>query len=175
MNHKMKWMLYEVCAGIAVIGIIGIVILGVFTGFFSEETIGFLVGIIASMALFYSMTVSVETALETANSQVAKRSIKRSYLARLVFITLGTFIAVRYNLFNVVVALLALFSLKISVIFQPMTHGLFCRWFNLKDELSPDALYLPEEEEDESDDDDDDDADKPDRIDRWLERIFGKR
>ncbi|MBQ4564383.1 MAG: hypothetical protein IJA58_07865 [Lachnospiraceae bacterium] len=175
MNEKLKWTLFEVWSGIALIGIVGVLLLGFITGFLSKETIGFAVGIIASMALFYSMSVSVENAFESGDGQMAKRSIKRSYLMRMVFITLGTFIAVRWNLFDVVVALLALFSIKVSVFFQPITHQLFCKWFKIKDEISPDALYLPEEEEEEDDWDDEDDEDKPDRIDRWMERFFGKR
>lgn len=174
MIRYVKWTVLEVGAGILVTGIIGTVILGCLTGFASQETIGFAVGILASLALFYSMGVTVEDSLDTGDRTAAKRGTRRAYVMRMVFIVLGTWLASKYDLFNVVTALLALFSIKIGLFFQPVTHKLFCRWFDLKDELSPDALYLPEEETEE-DDDDDDDPDKPDRIDRWLEKIFGKR
>ena len=51
MNEKLKWTLFEVWSGIALIGIVGVLLLGFITGFLSKETIGFAVGIIASMAL----------------------------------------------------------------------------------------------------------------------------
>lgn len=174
MIRYVKWTVLEVGAGILLTGIIGTVLLGCLTGFSSKETIGFAVGILAALALFYTMGVTVEDSLDTGDRSTAKRSARRAYVMRMVFIVLGTWLASKYNLFNVVTALLALFSIKVGLFFQPVTHKLFCRWFNLTDELSPDALYLSEEEV-EDEDVDDDDGDKPDRIDRWLERIYGKR
>lgn len=175
MSRYLKWTVLEVGAGILLTGIVGTLILGCLTGFVSGETIGFMVGIVAAIALFYSMSVSVETAVETGDKVAAKRHSKRSYLLRLLAVSVGTLVAVELNWFNVVAALLALFSIKVGVFFQPITHKLFTRWFHLKEELSPEALYLPEEEKEAEDEDEDDDEDKPDRIDRFLERIYGKR
>lgn len=171
MIRYVKWTVLEVGAGILLTGIVGTLVLGCLTGFTSRETIGFMVGIVAAMILFYSMGVSVETSVDTGDSTAAKRHTRRSYALRMICIILGTYIAVKLNWFNVVAALLALFSIKVGIFFQPVTHKLFCRWFQLKDELSPDALYLPEEDEEEKDDDEE----QPDRIDRWLERTYGKR
>lgn len=171
MIRYVKWTVIEVGAVILLTGIIGTVCLGCLTGFTSRETLGFIVGIVAAVALFYSMGVSVENSIDTGEYAAAKRHTRRSYAVRMICIILGTYVAVKLDRFNVVVALLALFSIKIGIFFQPITHKLFCRWFQLKGELSPDALYLPEEDEEEKDDDED----KPDRIDRWLERRYGSR
>lgn len=175
MIRYVKWTVLEVGAGILLTGIIGTVLLGCLTGFSSKETIGFAVGILAALALFYSMGVTVETTLDTGDRVAAKRHAKRMYLLRMVCVTAGAYVAVRLDWFNVVMALLALFSIKVGLFFQPITHKFFCRWFHLKDEISPDALHLPEEDQEESVDEEDDDEDKPDRIDRWMERVFGKR
>ena len=171
MNHKLKLTLFEVWAGIGATGIVGVVVLGLVTGFLSRETIGFAVGILASFVLFYSMSVSVETALDTGDGRAAKRKIRTSYLMRMAAIILGTYAIMKWDKFDVVAALLALFSIKVGAWFQPITHQLFCRWFHIRDELDPEALYLPAKDEEE----DDEGEEKIDRIDRWLDKVYGKR
>ncbi len=171
MIRYVKWTVMEVSAGIILTGVVGTLVLGMITGFSSRETIGFIVGIVSALLLFYSMGVSVESSLDTANATAAKRHTRWAYALRMLCLIAGTFVAAKLDWFNVVVALLAIFSIKVGVFFQPIIHQLFCRWFHLNDELSPDALYLPEEDEE----DEGDDEDKPDRIDRWLERMYGKR
>ena len=170
MIRYVKWTVIEVFAGIIVTGVIGTLVLGVITGFLSRETVGFVVGIVAALILFYSMGVSVESSLDTANATAAKRHTRWAYAFRMLCLIIGTYAAVKLDKFDVVAALLALFSIKIGVFFQPIVHQLFCKWFHRSDELSPDALYLPEEDEG-----DEEDEDKPDRIDRWLDRMYGKR
>lgn len=171
MIRYVKWTVIEVSAGIILTGVVGTLILGMITGFSSRETVGFIVGIVVALVLFYSMGVSVESSLDTANAMAAKRHTRWAYALRMLCLIVGTFVAAKLDRFNVVVALLAIFSIKIGVFFQPIAHQLFCKWFHRSDELSPNALYLPEEDEG----DEEDDEDKPDRIDRWLDRMYGKR
>ncbi len=171
MIRYVKWTVMEVSTGIMLTGVVGMLILGMITGFSSRETVGFIVGIVAALLLFYSMGVSVESSLDTENATAAKRHTRWAYALRMLCLIGGTFAAVKLDRFNVVVALLAIFSIKVGVFFQPIIHQLFCRWFHRSDELSPDALYLPAEGEG----DEEDDEDKPDRIDRWLDRMYGKR
>lgn len=169
MLRYVKWTTLEVEAGILATGIIGILILGFLTGFLSGETIGFLVGIVAAGVLFYSLALSVETSVDMGDAVSARKHASKSYGLRVLALILGTMLAAKLGWFNLFTALMALFSIKVGLYLQPFTHKLFCRWFGLKDELSPDALYLPEEEEGDGDDDE-----KPDRIDRWLQRRYGK-
>lgn len=170
MIRYVKWTVLEVEAGILVTGIIGTLILGALTGFASAETIGFVVGIVAAGVLFYSMALSVETSVDTGDEVSARKHASRAYGIRVLAIIVGTVVATKLNWFNVLTALLALFSIKAGTYLQPLMHKLFCCWFHLSDELSPDALYLPEEEGEEAEDEE-----KPDRIDRWMERRYGKR
>ena len=169
MIRYVKWTVIEVSAGIMATGVVGTLILGMIAGVSSRETVGFIVGILAALFLFYSMGVSVESSLDTGNAAMAKRHTRWAYALRMLCLIAGTYVAAKLDLFNVVTALLAIFSIKVGVFFQPIIHPLFCRWFHIKDEPSPDALYLPEEDEEEADEE------KPDRIDRWLDRVYGKR
>ena len=171
MIKYVKWTVIEVSVGIILTGVIGTLVLGIITGFLSRETIGFVVGILAALILFYSMGVSVESSLDTGNAVAAKRHTRWAYALRMLCLIAGTYAAARLDRFNVVTALLAIFSIKVGVFFQTITHLFFCKWFHLSDELSPDARCLSEEEESEEEDDED----KPDRIDRWLDRMYGKR
>ncbi len=170
MVKYVKWIVLEVGAGILLTGIIGTLMLGISTGFVSRETVGFMVGIIAAVLLFYSMGVSVETSVELGDVAAARRYAKKMYGLRTAAIIIGTLVAAKLNWFSILTALLALFSIKVGMYLQPITHKLFCRWFHLKDELSPDALYLPEEEEELSED-----GEPMGYIDRWMEKRYGKK
>lgn len=167
-----KWTVIEVESVIGVIGLLGYLSAALIRGWFSPEALGLVLGVLGAMLLFLSMALSLETALDIGQRDGAKRHAKKMMVFRYVAIVLITGAAAQTHRINVVLGLLALlFSLKLGVFFQPYVHRLFCRWFQLNDEVSPDALYLPEEE---TEPDEDDDEDKPDRIDRWLGRIFGK-
>ena len=169
-----KWTVIEVESVIGIIGILGYVAAALIRGWFSPEALGLVLGILGAMALFFSMAVSLETALDIGHRDGTKRHTKKMMVLRYAVIVVITGVLSQVDQINVVPGLLALlFSLKLGLFFQPYVHLLFCKWFKLKDELSPDALYLPKEEKD-PDEEDEDDEDKPDRIDRWLGRLFGK-
>lgn len=169
-----KWTVIEVETVIGTVGFLGYLAVALIWGWFSPEALGLVLGILGAMALFLSMAVSLETALDIGHRDGTKRHTKKMMILRYTVIVVITGALSRTDRINVVSGLLALlFSLKLGLFFQPYVHLLFCKWFQLKDELSPDALYLPEEEKD-SDEEDDGDEDKPDRIDRWLGRIYGK-
>ncbi|MBQ8813921.1 MAG: hypothetical protein IJZ85_05440 [Lachnospiraceae bacterium] len=170
-----KWTTIEVEAVIGVVGALGYVICGLILGFRSPEAFGIVLGVLGAMVFFYSMAVSMETTLDIGAIDGAKRHTKRMMAVRYSAVVLAVALLSRVDRINVVTGLLALLaSLKIAIFAQPMTHRLFCRWFHLSDELSPEALYLPEEDDDREDEEDDDDEDKPDRIDRWMDRLFKK-
>lgn len=164
-----RWTVIEVESGIGLIGVIGYVTVGLIWGFSSPQALGFLLGIIGSAALFYSMALSTEAALDFNDPEAAKKYSRKRASIRYAAIILVTMVVSRFELFDVVAALLALFSIKAAVYLQPFTHKLFCRWFHLKDELSPDALILTDD-----DDDDYDDAEKPDALEQWLEAKYKK-
>lgn len=162
-----NWTVIEVESVIGLIGLIGYVAAGLIWGFGSPEALGFLLGIIGAAALFYSMALSTETTLDFVDPADAKKYSRKMSGVRYVAIILVTMAVSRLEMFDVVAALLALFSIKAAVYVQPVTHRLFRRWFHLKDELSPDALILTDEDEDEDDED-------LDPIERWLEARYKK-
>ena len=118
MIRYVKWTVIEVSAGIMATGVVGTLILGIITGFSSRETVGFIVGIVAALFLFYSMGVSVESSLDTGNAAMAKRYTRWAYALRMLCLIAGTYVAAKLDLFNVVTALLAIFSIKVGVFFN---------------------------------------------------------
>lgn len=167
-----KWTVREVETGIFLTGVIGTLILSIVVGFTSPETLGFILGIIGAGVLFYSMGVSLETSLDMGDAEAARKHSVKMYGIRYAVIILLVLVLSRFDQISVVTALLALFSIKIGVYLQPWTHKLFCRWFHLKDEVSPDALTLPDDEEDEEDEDDSDDIGR--KFEQWMGRKYGK-
>lgn len=162
-----RWTMLEVETGIGLVGIVGYVICGLVWGFVSPEALGFLLGIVGAAVLFYSIALSAETTLDMGDPVSAKKYSRKMHGIRYTSIILVTMIVSRIGIFNVVAALLALFSLKAALYLQPLMHRLFCRWFHLKDELSPDALIL-------TDDEDEEDEDSQDFLERWLEAKYKK-
>ena len=165
-----KWTVLEVEVGICLAGIVGYMICGFVCGISSPVALGVLVGTVGGMMFLYSMAVSMETTLDMGNKSAARKHSMKMQAIRYGAVIFVAVLLSRSKRIDVVTALLTLlFSIKIATFIQPVTHKLFCRWFGLSDELNPEALYLPEEEEN-----DDEDEDKPDRIDRWMDRLFKK-
>lgn len=164
-----KWTTMEVETGIGLIGIIGYAICVIVCGISSPVAWGVLIGMVGAMAFFYSMAVSMETTLDMGDKSSARKHSFKMQAVRYGAVVLGAVMIERSGIADVVAALLTLlFSIKIATYIQPVVHKLFCHWFRLNDELSPEALYLPEEERD------DEDEDMPDRIDRWMDRLYKK-
>ena len=160
-----KLTLLEVETGIALVGIVGSVGCALVWGMFAPQTLGFLLGSVGAAALFYSMALSTETSLDLGDASAAKKHSRKMLGIRYVSIIFAALVISRIEAIDVVAALLALFSIKAAVYLQPVMHKLFCQWFNLKDELSPDALILTDDPEEDED---------MDFIDRWLESKYKK-
>ena len=169
-----KWTAIEIETVIGLIGVIAFVICGLMLGFGSSEALGIAVGTFGAMVFFYSMAVSLETTLDMGVAGAAKKHSIKMQLLRYGAVALAAVLISKTESVDVVIALLTLlFSIKVATYVQPLIHRLFCGWFGLKDEFNPDALYLPEED-DRGNEEYDGDEDKPDRIDRWMDRLYKK-
>ena len=161
-----RWTVLEVEIGIGLVGIVGYGGCGLVWGLFSPQAMGFLLGIIGTAVLFYSMALSAETTLDIGDPLAAKKHSRKMHGIRYISIILVTMVVAKIEIFDVVAALLALFSLKVALYLQPFMHRLFCKRFHLTDVLSPEALILPDEEYE--------DGEEPDFLERWLESKYKK-
>ncbi len=167
MIRGVKRTVLEVETVLVLIGAVGYVTAGLIWGFASPEALGIVVGVLGAMALFYSMSQSVETSVDMGDPTAARRHSSKMQAIRYAVIILAAMALSKWDRVSVTAALISLLFLKPALYLQPVTHKLFCRWFHWKDELSPDALILP-------DDEDEDDEDAPDGLERWLERKYKK-
>jgi hypothetical protein len=160
----------EVETGIFLTGIIGLLILGFTTGFTSPKTLGFAAGIVVSAVFFYSMGVSLETAIDMGEETAAKRHSLKMYAIRVAALVLIGYVILKSSYFDVITAALALFSIKIGAYLQPVVHRLFVRWFHLSEPVYDENEMIGESDDDDPDDDDLDESDPEVRFEKWLEK-----
>ncbi len=136
-NRKVNPTMIELIVGIVLFGIIGIIIF-IFLHiasvplerFFDDDIyqiiIGYIIGIIFSLALIIHMTVSVERSLEMGEHGALKHT-RIMYIVRMVALVIVFAIMLMAGIGNVFSLLFGLFSLKLSAYIQPITHKVISR------------------------------------------------
>lgn len=136
-NRKVNPTMIELIVGIVLFGIIGIIIF-IFLHiasvplerFFDDDIyqiiIGYIIGIIFSLALIIHMTVSVERSLEMGEHGALKHT-RIMYIVRMVALVIVFAIMLIAGIGNVFSLLFGLFSLKLSAYIQPVTHKVISR------------------------------------------------
>ena len=136
-NRKVNPTMIELIVGIVLFGIIGIstfIFLHIASvpleRFFEDDIyqiiIGYIIGIIFSLALIIHMTVSVERSLEMGEHGALKHT-RIMYIVRMVALVIVFAIMLMAGIGNVFSLLFGLFSLKLSAYIQPITHKVISR------------------------------------------------
>lgn len=136
-KRKYNPTMVELILGILLYGVVGLVlILGLFSlsvpleKWFDDSIwqiiLGYIFGIIFSVATIFHMTSSVETALEMGEYGALKHT-RISYIIRMVALVAVFAIMIIFHMGNIFAMLFGLLSLKISAYAQPITHKLIIK------------------------------------------------
>jgi len=131
-NRKINPTMVELIIGIVAYGILGTLLwvmlymLSVplekfFDDSFLQIMIGFVIGIVFSIATIIHMTSSVETALEMGEHGALKHT-RISYIVRMVALIVVFALMIIFDIGNIFAVLFGLLSLKLSAYAQPITH-----------------------------------------------------
>lgn len=136
-KRKYNPTMVELILGILLYGVVVLVlILGLFSlsvpleKWFDDSIwqiiLGYIFGIIFSVATIFHMTSSVETALEMGEYGALKHT-RISYIIRMVALVAVFAIMIIFHMGNIFAMLFGLLSLKISAYAQPITHKLIIK------------------------------------------------
>lgn len=116
----------ELLIGIALLGLLLVIV-----GIFWTETrlyyyFGLLLGLIMSIALVYDMYSSLERGL-TMDTEHASSYFKKKVMVRLGMVVVVLFIAIYIKQIQIISVMLGMLTLKFSAYLQPLTHKLFMK------------------------------------------------
>lgn len=114
-------MMIELILGIVLYFLAGEVLVLLFAQRKLYETIGFVAGVLASLAMIVHMAYSIETSVSMGEEEALKH-IRIAYIIRII-IALAVFgILFFFKLGDVVATLFGMLSMKVAAYIQPITH-----------------------------------------------------
>jgi uncharacterized membrane protein YkvI len=111
----------DLLVGIALIGILLLLLGIVWSGEKLDYYIGLVIGLVAAVAMVYDMYISLVRGL-TMDAEKASHYFRKKVIIRLVLIIIILFIAVFVEQIQILSVLFGILALKFSAYLQPLTH-----------------------------------------------------